>query len=188
MDASPVHHEEIAVTAAEGLLSALEWNWTMVDTALEGLDDTIWVRRPAEQCNSIAWILWHMNRVMDTFIHARLQSQPQLWIRDSWYQQFGMGDDPEDRGVRWTPAQVAAWTPPSKTVQMGYYGAVKQATRAFLPTLSAADLEMRRIIPPTAEPRTVAAALGQVTWDHIAHGGQIAYLRGLFEGMGWYNR
>ncbi|GIT13918.1 MAG: hypothetical protein CM1200mP35_07380 [Chloroflexota bacterium] len=30
----------------------------------------------------------------------------------------------------------------------------------------------------------MAAALGQVTWDNIAHGGQIAYLRGFFSGMG----
>src|SRR5205085_7219103 len=33
-----------------------------------------------------------------------------------------------------------------------------------------------------------AAALAQVTWDNVAHGGQIAYLRGLFQGMGWYDR
>lgn len=185
---SPVKVEETDVTAAEGLLSALDWNWTMVDTALEGLDDTLMARRPAEQCNSIAWTLWHMNRVMDTFVHTRLQNQPQLWIKDSWYQQFDMSDDPEDRGVRWTAARVAAWTPPAKPVQMGYYEAVKQATRAFLSTLSVADLETRRLIPPAPEPRTVAAALGQVTWDNIAHGGQIAYIRGLFEGMGWYSR
>jgi hypothetical protein len=28
--------------------------------------------------------------------------------------------------------------------------------------------------------------LGQFTWDNVAHGGQIAYLRGLFIGMGWH--
>ncbi|MEE8291373.1 MAG: hypothetical protein V3R80_07840, partial [Candidatus Tectomicrobia bacterium] len=74
------------------------------------------------------------------------------------------------------------------SVQMGYYDVVKQATRAYLSTLSYADLETRRVIPPVSEPRSVAAALGQVTWDNVAHGGQIAYLRGLFEGMEWYDR
>ena len=68
------------VVAAEGLLAALEWNWTMVDSALDGLDDTLLARCPA------------------------------------------------------------------------------------------------------------AAALGQMTWDNIAHGGQIAYIRGLLTGMGWYTR
>ena len=80
------------------------------------------------------------------------------------------------------------WAPPSKTVQVEYYDAVKEVTRAYLSTLSYADLETRRVIPPVTEPRSVAAALGQVTWDNVAHGGQIAYLRGLYEGMGWYTR
>ncbi|MCH7571030.1 MAG: hypothetical protein IH919_10780 [Deltaproteobacteria bacterium] len=42
------------------------------------------------------------------------------------------------------------------------------------------------VIPPVVEPRSWASALGQMTWDNIAHGGQIAYLRGLFIGMGWH--
>ncbi len=176
------------MNAAEGLLTALERNWDMVDNALDGLDDATLARCPTDQCNSIAWTLWHMNRVFDTFVHTRLQSQPQLWIRDNWYARFGMSDDPDDRGVGWTASAVAAWTPPAKDVQVGYYEAVKQASRAYLATLSSADLEVRRVIPPAPEPRTVAAALGQVTWDNVAHGGQIAYLRGLFEGMGWYDR
>ena len=173
---------------AEGLLAALEWNWGVVDTALQDLDEATLVRRPADQCNSIAWTLWHMNRVVDGFIHTRLQAQPQLWIRDGWHQQFGMRDDPDDRGVRWTAEQVEAWKPPTKDVQIGYYEAVKQAARTYLSSLSNADLEARRVIPPIPEPRTVAAALGQMTWDNVSHGGQIAYIRGLFSGMGWYSR
>jgi hypothetical protein len=73
-------------------------------------------------------------------------------------------------------------------VQHGYYDAVKNAARAYLSTLSYADLEEQGVIPPVAEPRSVAAALGQVTWDNVAHGGQLAYLRGLFDGRGWNDR
>jgi Protein of unknown function (DUF664) len=176
------------VVAAEGLLAALEWNWTMVDSALDGLDDTLLARCPAAQCNSIAWTLWHMNRVVDTFIHTRLQAQEQLWLRDSWYEPFDMRENREDRGVGWTAEQVQTWVPPTRAVQVGYYEAVKHAARAYLATLGYADLETRRVIPPLSEPRTVAAALGQMTWDNIAHGGQIAYIRGLLTGMGWYTR
>ena len=99
-----------------------------------------------------------------------------------------MDADPDNRGVGWTAAQVVQWVPPTKDVQVGYYEAIKQATRAYLATLRDTDLEVRRVIPPAPEPRTVAAALGQMTWDNVAHGGQIAYLRGLFQGMGWYDR
>lgn len=174
--------------AFEGLLTALERNWEMVDATLAPLDEATLARRPTEQCNSMAWLLWHMTRVVDTFIHTRLQAKSQLWIQDGWAAKFGMTADPDDRGVGWTAAQVVSWTPPAKAVQLGYYEALKQATRAYLTSLSDADLEVRRVIPPVPEPRSVAAALGQMTWDNVAHGGQIAYLRGLFQGMGWYDR
>ena len=66
------------MSASEPILSALERNWDMVDSALEGLDEAALARQPSDQCNSAAWILWHMNRVLDTFIHTRLRSMPQF--------------------------------------------------------------------------------------------------------------
>ena len=90
------------MAAVEGVLSALERNWEMVDATLAGMDDAILARRPTDQCNSIAWLLWHMTRVVDTFVHTRLQAQPQVWIRDGWYAKFGMDPDPDNRGVGWT--------------------------------------------------------------------------------------
>ena len=171
---------------AESILYALQRNWAMVDTALEGLDDAAMARQPSNGCNYAAWILWHLTRVADTFIHTRFRSFPQIWIQDGWHEKFGMPGDAEDRGVGWTADQVAEWTPPSKEAQIGYYGAVKAAAVAYIESLAEADLEKTMVIPPVAEPRSVAMLLGQFTWDNIAHGGQIAYLRGLFIGMGWH--
>ena len=101
--------------AAEPILYSLEWNWNMVDTALEGLDDAALARQPSDQCNSAAWILWHMNRVLDTLIHTRLRSMPQLWVSEGWHRKYGMDEDPEERGVGWTAEQVSSWQPPSAT-------------------------------------------------------------------------
>ena len=171
---------------AEGLLTAHNRNWDMIDAALVDMDDSLMARLPADQCNSVAWIMWHMNRVVDTFIHTRLQEVQQVWDRDGWHEKYGMADNPEDRGVGWTAGQVAAWTSPSKDVQLGYYQAVKADAQAYMSGLSLDDLAVTKVIPPVEEPRTVAAALGQMTWDAVAHGGQIAYLRGLFLGMGWH--
>ena len=172
--------------AAESIIMALERNWAMVDAALEGLDDDTLARQPSDQCNSIAWILWHMTRVVDTFIHTRLRGAAQAWSRDGWHQKFGMSDDPDNRGVGWTAQQVTEWRPPPRDVQVGYYQAVIADAREYLESLTQADLENRFVIPPVTEPRTVASAVGQWTWDAIAHGGQIAYLRGLYRGMGWH--
>ena len=174
------------MAANEGLLIAHQRNWEMIDVALETLDDSLLARQPAEDCNSVAWIMWHMSRVVDTFIHTRLQGSPQLWLECGWAQKFGMDADPEDRGVGWTGEQVSAWKVPAKDVQLGYYNAVKAAAEKYISSLSDADLQVISVIPPTLEPRSVAAALGQMTWDAVAHGGQIAYLRGLYQGMGWH--
>ncbi|SVD60720.1 uncharacterized protein METZ01_LOCUS413574, partial [marine metagenome] len=115
---------------AESIIYALQRNWDMVDSALEGLDEAAMVRQPSDQCNSAAWILWHMTRVVDMFIHTRLRSIPQLWTQDGWHEKFHMPEDGEDRGVGWTAEQVAAWTPPSKAELLGYYAAVKSAAKS----------------------------------------------------------
>ena len=170
----------------DGTSTALERNWAMIDAAVDGLDDAALARIPAEQCNSIAWLIWHLDRVMDTFIHTGLRGLPQLWIEGGWAAKYGMAVDANDRGVGWTAEQVAAWTPPARDVLLGYYDAVRAATRQYLASLTREDLERQVQWPPTSELRSTAAALGQMTWDIVAHGGQIAYLRGLYRGMGWH--
>ena len=168
------------------IIHCLERNWDMIESALEGMDDDMLSRAPAAQCNSAAWILWHLTRVMDLFIHHRLQDAEQLWNKDGWAEKFNVPPDIEDRGVGWTAEQVAAWIPPSREVQAGYYQAVKAATRAYLAQVSEEELAREIVLPPLPEPRAIAACFGQVMWDSLAHGGQIAYLRGLFLGMGWH--
>ena len=86
----------------------------------------------------------------------------------------------------WTADQVAAWKPPAKDILLGYYQAVRASAREYLASLTTADLEKQVVFPPGAEPRTTASALGQMTWDIVSHGGQIAFLRGLYKGMGWH--
>ena len=174
------------VSPAAVVSAALERNWEMIDSALKGLDDAELRLRPNEQCNSIAWILWHMSRVVDTVVNARILETTQLWLRDGWYSRYGMPEGPEDRGGGWTAAQVGAWVPPERAVQLGYYGAVKGAATAFLGVATPAQLERRIMWPPIVEPRPAADVLGQMTWDAISHGGQIAYLRGFYRGMGWH--
>ena len=87
-----------------------------------------------------------------------------------------------------TPEELEAWTAPPQEVQIGYYEVVKTAAREYISPLTADDLARRVTFPPQAETRdhSVATALGQMVWDNVAHGGQIAYLRGLYRGMGWH--
>ena len=173
-------------TAADGLISALENNFTTIDLALRDLDDDEFARIPADDCNSVAWILWHLSRVIDSFIHTRLRDLPQLWDTNNWEQHFGMPEGGENRGLGWTHQMVCDWQPPSRSLQMEYFEQVRSALREYLPGLTDAQMQQAKIIPPVSEPRTVAAALGQMTWDCVSHGGQIAFLRGMYKGMGWH--
>ncbi len=173
-------------TAADGLISALENNFTTIDLALRDLTDDEFHRIPAPECNSVSWILWHLSRVIDSFIHTRLRGLPQLWESKGWEEHYTMPAGGENRGLGWTHRMVCDWQPPSRVLQMDYFEQVRTALREYLPSLSEAEMRQARAIPPVSEPRTVASALGQMTWDCVSHGGQIAYLRGMYKGMGWH--
>ncbi len=95
--------------ATDVIVSALELNWRMVNRAIENLDDASLIKQPVNECNSIAWLMWHMNRVVDSVIHTRLQSRPQLWSEEGWSDKFGMSDDEGNIGMGWTAERVAAW-------------------------------------------------------------------------------
>ena len=174
------------MAAGDAVLWALGRNWNMVDAAIEDLDAETLARQPAPECNSIAWILWHMNRVIDTFINQRLQGLEPFWITQGWNEKFGMAENVP--GMGWTPEDLAGWSAPDIQVLLGYQEAVRQAARDYIGSVTYEDMEREVTFPPPAETRdhTLNTALGQLVWDNVAHGGQIAYLRGLFQGMGWH--
>ena len=125
----------------EPISAALERGWDMIEAAVGEMDEAAMASRPNDQSNSVAWLLWHQSRVLDMFIHTRLQNAPQLWVKDSWNEKFdALPTDAEDRGVGWTGEQVAAWSLPSKDVQLAYYLAVKESVRQYLAEVSEDEL------------------------------------------------
>jgi hypothetical protein len=158
----------------------------MVSGAVDGLDDAALSQRPNAQSNSMSWLIWHMSRVADRFINTRLQDTPQLWTDGGWSEKFGMAPDPDEFGIGWTSEQVGGWQAPAQNVLMGYYGAVNGAAVEYIQGLSSSDLEREMPSPNPPGVQTVAEALGILVWDNIVHGGQVAYLRGYYQGMGWF--
>lgn len=165
---------------------ALQRNWDMVSNAVDGVDDETLARMPNDQSNSIAWLVWHMTRVVDRFIQGRFQDADQVWNAGGWHEKFGMDADPNEFGMGWSADQVANWASPSRDVLMGYYDAVNKSASDYINGLDAAGLE--RQVPAAAPGTTmsVADALGILVWDNIVHGGQVAYIRGYYEGLGWH--
>ena len=117
----------VAATA----ITALQRNWDMVNAAVEGLDDELLRRRPNNDSNSMSWLIWHMTRVADRFVHSRLQDGQQMWVADGWAAKFGMEANPDDIGMGWSNEQAAAWRTPPRPVLLGYYAAVNAAALAF---------------------------------------------------------
>ena len=167
-------------------VSAMERNWQMVTSAVAEVDEDTMATRPNADSNSMSWLIWHMTRVADRFIHFRLMEKPQIWTVDAWHEKFNMAADPDDFGMGWTNEQAAAWQAPLKKVLMDYFNTVNSAVAGYLRSLSEADLE--REINWTAPTATmpVGEALSILVWDNIVHGGQVAYLRGYYCGTGWH--
>lgn len=167
-------------------VAALERNWQMVTSAVAEVDEATMAARPNDDSNSMSWLIWHMTRVADRFINFRLKAQPQIWTTGAWHEKFGMAANPDDFGMGWDNQQVADWQTPAKAVVMDYFNTVNAAVADYMGSMSDADLA--REIPFPAAPDTLPAgeALSILVWDNIVHGGQVAYLRGYFRGMGWH--
>ena len=173
------------MSATETAMSALERNWGMVDKALEDVDDAMIGARPNDESNSMGWLLFHMTRIVDRFVHSWCQDAPQLWTKDCWHEKFNLDDDANNTGQGWTKEQVADWPLPAKESLIGYYDSVKSAAREYIGTLSASEFERQLTIPPRP-PASIGTFLGVLVFDNCVHGGQIAYLRGYYKGMGWF--
>ena len=167
-------------------IQAMERNWGMIHSAVSDVDDATLARQPNDQSNSMAWLIWHLTRVADRFIKTRLEDAPQLWVQDGWHEKFHMEADADDFGMGWGPEKLAAWEPPSRDVLLGYFSAMNEVTRQYVGALSAEDLERQIPAPPPANSQSVGEVLGILVFDNCVHGGQIAYLRGYYQGMGWF--
>ena len=167
------------MSATQTAITALERNWGMVDKALEDADDAMLEGRLNDESNSMGWLLWHKTRVVDRFVHAWCQEASQLWIKDGWYEKFGLSNDADETGQGWDKEQVAAWKLPPKESLVGYYEAVKAAATEYIGSLSASDMERELNIPPRPI-ASIGTLLGVLVFDNCVHGGQIAPLRGYY--------
>ena len=159
----------------------------VLERSLNGLteDDLKW--QPRTDANSIGWLAWHLTRVQDDHISS-LAGEEQLWIKDGWHAKFNRPPDPKDRGFGHTPEQVAAFGSPDVETLLAYHRAVLERSKRYFLTLSEDDLD-RELDEPQYQPLpTVGVRLISVLADNLQHAGQVAYVRGLLQGIGWQRR
>lgn len=152
--------------------------------SLTGVPTETLNRTPNADSNSMAWLAWHLTRIQDDHI-AALDGGPQLWTSEGWHARFGMPPDDANHGMGHTLEQVAAFRVDSPDALIAYNDAVYERSKRYLAGLKPADFD-RVLNEPQYDPLpTVGVRLVSVLSDNTQHAGQIAYLRGYFEGFGW---
>ena len=117
---------------------------------------------------------------------ATLIGEEQLWVRDEWYTRFNRPSDPSDTGIGHSSEDVAAFRSPDVDTLLEYNRAVLERTRRYISNLSMTDLDQEINMPSSQPPQKVGVLLTGDLNGSLQHVGQIAYLRGLFKGKGWY--
>ena len=141
-------------------------------------------RQPRPDANSIAWLTWHLTRVQDNGISG-LFDQEQAWISQGWHGQFAMAADPDNEGQGHTPEQVAAFRAPAIQTLLDYHDSVWTRSQNFVIGLAPADFNRELNEPQYQPPPTVGVRLVSILSDNLQHAGQVAYLRGVWQGIGW---
>jgi uncharacterized damage-inducible protein DinB len=148
-----------------------------VPDVVEGLDDDALAWRPDAQANSLAWLVWHLTRVLDDHV-ADAAGRRQVWT-DGWSDRFGLPLPPDDHGFGHGPEQVAA-VRVAPELLVGYHRAVAAEVERFVTGLTEADLDRvvdRRWDPPV----TLGVRLVSVVCETNQHLGQAAYVRGMLD-------
>jgi phytoene dehydrogenase-like protein len=148
--------------------------------AVSGLPTQRLTEPPRPGANTIAWLIWHVGRVLDHHV-SELMSEKQLWAsNEAWAARFGLPPDPHNTGYGHTPEEVAAVRPDDGGALLDYLDAAMKRSRAFLARVTPTDLDRivdRRWDPPV----TMGVRLVSVADDSLQHAGQAAYVRGLLE-------
>ena len=155
----------------------------VMEKALDGLGVDDLNQQPNPDSNSMGWLAWHLTRVQDRAISS-LIGEEQLWIKDKWASKFNRSGDPQDFGLRHSSEDLAAFKSPDVKTHLAYHRSVLEQTKRFIISLSESDLD-RKVTHPVY-PTVRAHVVGTIS-DNLQHAGQIAYVRGLLKGKGWFD-
>lgn len=150
-----------------------------IERAIEGLTQEEIAWSPKDDCNSIAFILWHVIRVEDMIINRFFLHETEIYEAEGWLEKLGTpaGED----GYRYTVEQLKDWPVPALEPLKEYGTSVRGKTLAYLETLMPENISEE--VNFFNGPAPFSVVLGHVITEIALHTGQIAYLRGVIRGM-----
>ncbi len=164
----------------EALRSGLEEYLERLQIGIEGLTPTEARWQPTMDTNHIAWLVWHMARVEDSWVSRLLGGAPQVWTAGGWADQFGM--DPESTGSGHNSEDVRAMPEIPLSDLVAYFEAVRGVTRHYLDQATEADLS--RTYHYRGNDRSGTWIVGHILVEESQHTGQVALIRGMMRGLG----
>ena len=164
--------------ASELLLDAFDRVRESVHGVVDGLDRESLTGRLDPDANTIAWLVWHLTRVMDDHV-AEVAGTEQVWLADGWVERFGLPFEPHEHGYGHSSEQVASVDVDGQLLR-DYHDAVQDRVASYLRELD--DSELPRIVDRRWDPPvTLAVRLVSVVNDATQHVGQAAFIRGVLE-------
>lgn len=94
---------------------------------------------PGGHPNSIAWLLWHSGRQVDSQL-AELTGEGQLWFRAGFRERFGLGPAGDHDGIGHSEQQARAIVVKDWTLLCDYLEAMLEAVVEYWRSLSEAEL------------------------------------------------
>lgn len=163
--------------AKELILRSLEQSQGYLTRVLDGLTQEEATWSPGPECNSIAFILWHVMRVEDLFVNRIIQREKELYETEGWQEKLGT----PVKSYQYTIEELQAWLAPKLEVLREYADSVREKTLAFLKSIPPERLS--EVPRPDRSPDSIGVILGRMSTESALHVGQIAYLRGVQRGL-----
>jgi len=163
-------------TTADLLLDALGRVRETVHGILETTPQDRLGTPPAEGANTIAWLVWHLTRVLDGSLAEVLDYEP-VWTSAGWHERMGLPLPPEAHGSGMSFDEVLLVQATAEHLR-GYFDAAYDVATEHLRGLHDDDLD--RVVDEAWDPPvTLAVRLVSVVDDCVQHAGQAAYASGI---------
>jgi len=163
--------------AKELLLMTLERSQGYLATALDGLTQEEIAWKPKNECNSIAFILWHTARVEDYFVNRVILHGKEIYETDGWQEKLGT----PVKVAQYTAEELQAWPVPKLEVLREYAESVRNKTLSFINSIS--NDKLSELPRPDRSNDSIGTMLCTLSTEVALHVGQIAYLRGVQRGL-----
>ena len=131
---------------------------------------------PAPGANTVAWLVWHLTRVLDTHV-ADAFDRDVAWTSGGWADRFDLPFPPSAHGYGMSSEDVLAVRPSAEDLR-GYFDATYELVADALRGLDAEDLD--RVVDADWDPPvTLSVRLVSALNDATQHVGQASYAAGI---------